>query len=274
MGHVRPGLIRSGDESVDRLWTIRASAKSFSFAFALWGGMALPNAVHQRTVAQSARWNVGLRGREGQTACKPGSVPDAAFRPLQGAAIPLGRASQRASRDQPGRRGGNTPASRTLILKEPFAGRPYSVLLLVGFTLPPPLPGARCALAAPFHPCSQPDRPGAGGLFSVALSLGSPPPAVGRHHVPVEPGLSSIARAVVARTTAAARPSDGRSNAPLAGCRQSAALALSGGAVVGLPGPARMIQRTLISPDTQGICSRGWVAPRTGSKARTCGTRR
>ena len=33
------------------------------------------------------------------------------------------------------------------------AGRPYSVLLPVGFTLPPPLPGARCALAAPFHPC-------------------------------------------------------------------------------------------------------------------------
>jgi hypothetical protein len=32
-----------------------------------------------------------------------------------------------------------------------------------------------------------------GGLFSVALSLGSPPPAVSRHRIPVEPGLSSIA---------------------------------------------------------------------------------
>ena len=31
-------------------------------------------------------------------------------------------------------------------------GRPYSVLLLVGFTMPPPSPGARCALTAPFHP--------------------------------------------------------------------------------------------------------------------------
>jgi hypothetical protein len=30
-----------------------------------------------------------------------------------------------------------------------------------------------------------------GGLFSVALSLGSPPPAVSRHRVPMEPGLSS-----------------------------------------------------------------------------------
>ncbi len=35
-----------------------------------------------------------------------------------------------------------------------------------------------------FQPCS-------GGLISVALSLGSPPPAVSRHRIPVEPGLSS-----------------------------------------------------------------------------------
>jgi hypothetical protein len=34
----------------------------------------------------------------------------------------------------------------------------------------------------------------AGGLFSVALSLGSPPPAVSRHRLPVEPGLSSDPR--------------------------------------------------------------------------------
>src|SRR6195256_6515157 len=32
---------------------------------------------------------------------------------------------------------------------------PYSVLLPVGFTLPPPLPGARCAFAAPFRPCPR-----------------------------------------------------------------------------------------------------------------------
>ena len=29
----------------------------------------------------------------------------------------------------------------------------YLALLRVGFALPPPLPGARCAFAAPFHPC-------------------------------------------------------------------------------------------------------------------------
>ena len=33
----------------------------------------------------------------------------------------------------------------------------------------------------------------AGGLFSVALSLGLPPPGVTRHPDPVEPGLSSPA---------------------------------------------------------------------------------
>ena len=35
------------------------------------------------------------------------------------------------------------------------------------------------------------DRSPFGGLLSVALSLGSPPPAVNRHRVSVEPGLSS-----------------------------------------------------------------------------------
>src|SRR5689334_1530494 len=74
--------------------------------------------------------------------------------------------------------------------------RPYSVLLPMGFALPPPLPEARCALAAPFRPCPRDRtacaiRPCTGGLFSVALSLGSPPPAVNRHRIPVEPGLSS-----------------------------------------------------------------------------------
>ena len=127
-----------------------------------------------------------------QTACKPGSVRAAR---LPGTArdghssgtrlaARLARPTRTAGRETPG----GTPA------RAGPAGRPYSVLLPVGFTLPPPLPGARCALAAPFHPC--PWRPavkpcGAGGLFSVALSLGSPPPAVSRHRLPVEPGLSS-----------------------------------------------------------------------------------
>src|ERR1700733_1049330 len=47
-----------------------------------------------------------------------------------------------------------------------------------------------------------------GGLFSVALSLGSPPPDVIRHRIPVEPGLSSARSPGRARRQAAAvRPS-------------------------------------------------------------------
>ena len=82
---------------------------------------------------------------------------------------------------------------------------PYLVLLPVGFTLPLPLPGARCALTAPFHP-----YPSAqwreGGLLSVALSLRSPSPGVTRHRIPVEPGLSSAEE--LRPTTAAIQPSD------------------------------------------------------------------
>ncbi len=37
-------------------------------------------------------------------------------------------------------------------------------------------------------------RKQADGIVSVALSLGSPPPAVSRHRFPVEPGLSSLFR--------------------------------------------------------------------------------
>ncbi len=77
------------------------------------------------------------------------------------------------------------------------AGRPYSVLLPVGFTLPPLSPGARCALAAPFHPCrwpmvahgrmavcflwhfpwGRPRRPLAGTVFPWSPDF--PPPPVG-----------------------------------------------------------------------------------------------
>jgi len=105
-------------------------------------------------------------------------------------AIHLGRPLPDASRDLPGRRRGNPPGRPSLATR--LARRPYLVLLPVGFTLPPPSPGARCALTAPFHPYPpQPRRAEAGGLLSVALSLGLPPPGVTRHRVSVEPGLSS-----------------------------------------------------------------------------------
>ena len=123
--------------------------------------------------------------RKCQTACKPGSVRPAGAGAM---AIHLGRPLPDASRDLPGRRRGNAPRRRP-------ACRPYSVLLPVGFTVPPPSPGARCALTAPFHPCPpRPEGLRPGGLLSVALSLGSPPPGVTRHRVSVEPGLSSPGR--------------------------------------------------------------------------------
>ncbi len=94
--------------------------------------------------------------------------------------IPLGRPLPDASRDQPGRRAGNRPMCH-----------PYLVLLRMGFAVPPPLLEARCALTAPFHPYPPSPKAREGGLFSVALSLGSPPPGITRHPVSVEPGLSS-----------------------------------------------------------------------------------
>ena len=68
--------------------------------------------------------------------------------------------------------------------------RPYSVLLPVGFAMPSLLLETRCALTAPFHPYLIRRS---GGSFSVALSLGSPPPGVIRHRMSMEPGLSSPA---------------------------------------------------------------------------------
>src|SRR6202167_832343 len=107
-------------------------------------------------------------------------------------AILLGRRLPGASSNLPGRRDPDTiPKLPRLRAKTPR--RPYSVLLPVGFAVPPALPLARCALTAPFHPCRGKNATHRGGLFSVALSLGSHPPDVIRHRLSMEPGLSSPA---------------------------------------------------------------------------------
>ncbi len=104
-------------------------------------------------------------------------------------AIPLGRSLPSASCDRPERRREGSP---DIFGSLRDACRSYLVLLPVGFSLPPPLPAARCALTAPFHPCRPSGVPRrVGGVLSVALSLGSPPPGVTRHRTSVEPGLSS-----------------------------------------------------------------------------------
>ena len=128
-----------------------------------------------------------LSSDERQTACKPGSVPA-----LAGDGWPfvwdVRCRTPRATYPKGDAETHPRPEA---------AGLSYSVLLPVGFTLPRPSPGARCALTAPFHPYRQTSRC-VGGLLSVALSLGSPPPDVIRHRVSVEPGLSSLqSRAVI-----------------------------------------------------------------------------
>ena len=118
------------------------------------------------------------RERRCQTAYKPGSV--LTLRPWT--AIPLGRPLPGASRDRPGRRRWNPPAG----LKP--ACRPYLVLLPVGFAVPPPLPGVRCALTAPFHPCLPPE----GGRRSVFCGTFPGVAPAGRYPAPCSRGARTF----------------------------------------------------------------------------------
>jgi len=167
-------------------------------------GCPLENPLIPVSSAEPSTWRSLRRRQAGdfpsrrrQTACKPGSVPLRAADLQHGAvtAIPLGCPSPGISCDRPERRREGPPGhSDRSAERSATACRSYLVLLPVGFSLPPPLPVARCALAAPFHPCRPPAEVaarGLGGVFSVALSLRSPSPGVTRHRSSVEPGLSS-----------------------------------------------------------------------------------
>jgi len=68
------------------------------------------------------------------------------------------------------------------------ARRPYSVLLPVGFTVPPPVAGGAVRSYRTLSPSLGQSL---SDLLSVALSLGSLQPAISRHRHFVEPGLSS-----------------------------------------------------------------------------------
>jgi hypothetical protein len=98
-------------------------------------------------------------GQNCQTACKPGSVPTP-----KGDGRPfiwdVRRRTPRATNP------GNDAETRwpkksqsRLLPTERRTCCPYSVLLPVGFSLPPLLPGARCALTAPFRPYPQTASP-------------------------------------------------------------------------------------------------------------------
>src|ERR1700730_5360327 len=152
-----------------------------------------------------------------QTACKPGSVPLSGSPEGGDGHSSWALVAERLVR--PTRAAARRLARHLGSLWD--ACRSYLVLLPVGFSLPPPLPAARCALAAPFHPCRPPGVPRrTGGVLSVALSLGSPPPGVTRHRTSVEPGLSSLRT----RRRAAIRPSGNqRFGHRRRGCRGSCA---------------------------------------------------
>jgi len=97
----------------------------------------------------------------------PGRSEPAISRVLSRAIIHLGQPSPAASSDLPGSplgTGGAALAAHSPIWSCSGRGLPCRKLL----------PVARCALTAPFHPYRA--RPG--GIFSVALSMGSRPPGV------------------------------------------------------------------------------------------------
>jgi hypothetical protein len=128
-----------------------------------------------------------VSGVRRQPACKPGSVWRTVSRAM---AIPLGRPLPTASSNQPGQRSGDgsKDSSAEKLLASPLFGL---------------APGGACHAAhvamrvvRSYRTVSPLPR---GGFFSVALSLGLPPPDVIRHRVSVEPGLSSAVRAAAIR---------------------------------------------------------------------------
>ena len=145
-------------------------------------GLGDPLQISARGNIQTFFLRIATRSgeRRNQRVCKPGSV-----HPRRGIGDHSSRTALARGLKQPTRAtSGNTPICR-----------PYSVLLPVGFTMPPPLPEARWALPPPFH-CHAAEALGRSprDLLSVALSLGSPPPDVIRHRRCMEPGLSSLLR--------------------------------------------------------------------------------
>ncbi len=136
-----------------------------------------------------------------QTACKPGSVP-----PMRVRVGGDGHSSRTPVAErlmQPTR----AAARRSRLASRNVPGCPP---LLLGLAPGGVFPAAAVAGGAvrsyrtvsPLPPARVSPRQ-AGGILSVALSLGSPPPGVTRHRTSVEPGLSSPR----AQRRAAIRPS-------------------------------------------------------------------
>ena len=124
--------------------------------------------------------------RGGQTACKPGSVPACAGDGHSSGTPVTGRLAR------PTRAAARKPAWSSQSCDR--VGLPSLLGLAPGGVYPatPVAGGAvRSYRTLSPLPAFAPEGLRAGGLLSVALSLGSPPPGVTRHRVSVEPGLSS-----------------------------------------------------------------------------------
>ena len=102
------------------------------------------------------------------------------------------------------------------------AGSPLPVRPCSGWGLPsrPGHPGRWCALTAPFHPhlCPIPRGRAIGGLFSVALSCGSPRLAASQHPALRSPDLPQRGNHAAA-TRPAHRPDQSGARIPLASHR-------------------------------------------------------
>ncbi len=128
------------------------------------------------------------RGRR-QTACKPGSVPPSEEPRRAVMAIPLGRPLPSASCDRPERRRGGTPGTPD---RSGAPAAPTWSCSRWGFPCRRRCRRRGALLPHRFTLAARPAcRRRGGGVLSVALSLGSPPPGVTRHRTSVEPGLSS-----------------------------------------------------------------------------------
>ena len=109
-----------------------------------------------RLAMGDGQWAIG-----GQRVCKPGFVH---ISEEMAVIIHLGCPLPNTSCNLPGRR----PENRAMC-------RLYLVLLPAGFTLPLPLPAARCALTAPFHPYPIKRRFAFCGTFPEVASAGRYP---------------------------------------------------------------------------------------------------
>ena len=143
--------------------------------------------IFQASAAMRRKLEAGARGsptRRPYHVTKP--VSRVLYRVERAMAIHLGRALRRASCNQPGR----------LIRKQTGAvsrsrAAPIRSCSRWGLPCRPCHQGRGALLPHPFTLTLPSPEASTGGLLSVALSLGSPPPDVIRHRASMEPGLSS-----------------------------------------------------------------------------------